>query len=135
MYKIIHIFFSSKFPRNYIYYNLHTFHLHRFYLRDQYTSVRVIKSYSNFTKRRFLVFRPQIGTVHGSAITVKYNNFYINTAMTKHTKYHITTRIYRPHLSKYVFVIIIQVAESKTHLFSFINKSQWFRTYIYRKIK
>ena len=47
--------------------------------------------------------------------------------MTKHTKYYITTRIYRSHLSKYVFVIFVQVAESKTQIFRFINKSQWFR--------
>ena len=55
--------------------------------------------------------------------------------MTKHTKYPITTRIYIPHLCKYVFVIFIQVAKSKTQIFGFINKSQWFRTDIYRRIK
>ena len=37
--------------------------------------------------------------------------------MTKHTKYSITTRIYRSHLSKYVFVIFVQAAESKPKYF------------------
>ena len=36
--------------------------------------------------------------------------------MTKHAKYPITTRIYRPHLSKYVFVIFVQVAEIKIQI-------------------
>ena len=55
--------------------------------------------------------------------------------MTKHTKYSITTRIYRSHLSKYVFVIFGQAAKSKTQIFRFINKSQWFRADIYRRTK
>ena len=59
----------------------------------------------------------------------------IDTAMTKHTKYSITRRIYRSHLSKYVFVIFVQAAESKTQIFCFINKSQWFRADIYRRTK
>ena len=55
--------------------------------------------------------------------------------MTKHTKYSITTRIYISHLSKYVFVIFVQAAESKPQVFRFINKSQWFRTDILAKDK